>query len=145
MQRVRSLVTWLVVLSLPWAWGWGTPQAVLCVRSDGVVAVETTCPRVCQGQSSRAEFMASRSTWPSDAPQGDAACEICADIPLHVLYPTATPPVSRPSMPDRALLLPAPIAGAQDLRPDARPDTRAFLSPAWHVPLDALRTVVLLV
>lgn len=145
MQRIRPVIAWLMLATLPLTWGWGTPQAVLCVRADGTVEIETSGSGPCAVATPAAASPAGCAERQAKAVADDSSCGVCADFPLHVRYLTATPPAMRHTESADTLNLSAACGmPASDVEVSIR-DARAPRISTTQVPLLSLRTVLLLI
>ena len=141
--RLRFTVVWLILLVFPLSWFGGVPQAKLCVRADGTVAVEAygRCDDDFDGSALPAR--------PADedfaSGTGSTDCGVCSDFPLRAHIPSVITTAVRSAHTQRALAVIPHAAPASFDALEVDRGARARASSAGHTPLAALRTVILLI
>ena len=141
--RLRFTVVWLILLAFPLSWFGGVPQAKLCVRADGTVAVEAHGD--CDGDFDGSALPARLTGMGYALSTGSADCGVCSDFPLRVHIPSVITTAVRSAHMQRALAVIPHSAPASFDALEVDQGARARASSAGHTPLAALRTVILLI
>lgn len=138
---LRSIIIWLILLTLPVSLGGSVPREVFCVRADGSVVVEA------YGVCDAVEAPCVTLQLSPSAPSPDAVlpvCGVCTDLPLRAHVPATVASAARHAPVERTTAVMPRWTPASDLlRLDC--DPRSPHRNTAHTPLASLRTVVLLV
>ena len=144
-SRLAAFTKWVVFLTYCLSVFGGASGLVLCLRSNGHVAIEEACnfyPNQCANSTSQQAF---NPLSKDPIPQTKDHCGVCVDIPLSILSVAPHYSAQKPLLQYQLEIYPSAFQQASLFGDNLRGDIAPFLPIMFHSTLSTIRSIVLLV